>query len=279
MKFYLKIVCCYIHFKPKTNSFDNSQNQLCIDGIPIKRTTTTRFLGVVIDEQLSWQPHVAALRQKLGYASATLNRIRDSVPKELHRDLYHTLFESHLTYCISVWGDASTSITRPIFTSQKHCIRILFGDKNAYLEKFRTCARTRPYSHQALTDKFFEKEHTKPLFKKHDIMAFKNLYTYHTFMEALKILKLRVPLSLYDNFNKSVRKETTLIASLPTNDFISRSTTIWNIIAPKLKVLDYSHKISLAKSRLKRALLNIQHSDDMISWTDNNFDMNKIAVR
>ena len=205
--------------------------------------------------------------------------MRDSVPKELHCDLYHILFVSHITFCISVWGDASTSITRPIFTSQKHCIRILFGDKNAYLEKFRTCARTRPYSHQALTDKFFEKEHTKPLFKKHDIMAFKNLYTYHTFMEALKILKLRVPLSLYDNFNKSVRKETTLIASLPTNDFISRSTTIWNIIAPKLKVLDYSHKISLAKSRLKRALLNIQHSDDMISWTDNNFDMNKIAIR
>ena len=60
---------------------DNSQNQLHIDGIPIKRTTITRFLGVVTDEQLSWQPHVAALRQKLAYASATLNRIRDSVPK------------------------------------------------------------------------------------------------------------------------------------------------------------------------------------------------------
>ena len=98
-------------------------------------------------------------------------------------------------------------------------------------------------------------------------------------MEALKILKLRVPLSLYDNFNKSVRKETTLIASLPTNDFISRSTKIWNIIAPKLKVLDYSQKISLAKSRLKRALLNIQQAGDMISWTDNNFDMNQIVVQ
>ena len=89
--------------------------------------------------------------------SYLVNRIRDSVPKELHCDLYHTLFESHLTYCISVWGDASTNITRPIFTSQKHGIRLLFGDKKAYLDKFRTCARTRPYSHQALTDKFFEK--------------------------------------------------------------------------------------------------------------------------
>ena len=269
--------CCYIHFKPKTNSADNGQHQLNIDGIPIKKTSTTRFLGVIIDEKLSWEPHVAALRRKLGYASATLNRIRDSVPKELHHDLYHTLFESHLAYCISVWGDASSGITNTIFTSQKHCIRILFGDKNAYLEKFRTCARARPYSHQALTDKFFQKEHTKPLFKNHSIMAFKNLYIYHTFMEALKILKLRVPLSLYDHFSKSVRKETTLISSFPTNDFISRATTVWNTIAPKLKVLDYSHKISLAKSGLKRALLNIQQAGDMITWTDNNFDMKQIS--
>ena len=96
-------------------------------------------------------------------------------------------------------------------------------------------------------------------------------------MEALKILKLRVPLSLYDHFSKSLRKETTLISSFPTNDFISRSTTVWNTIAPKLKVHDYSHKISLAKSGLKRALLNVQHTGDMISWTDNNFDMKQIS--
>ena len=90
-------------------------------------------------------------------------------------------------------------------------------------------------------------------------MAYKILYTYHTFMEALKILKHRGHLSLYDIFNKSVRKEITLIASLPTNDFISRLTTIWHIIAPKLKV--------------------VEHAYDMISWTDNKFDMNQIAMR
>ena len=116
------------------------------------------------------------------------------------------------------------------------------------------------------------------MFKSHSILAFKNLYTYHTFMEALKILKLRVPLSLHDNFSKSLRKETTLISSFPTNDFISRSTTVWNTIAPKLKVLDYSHKISLAKSGLKRALLDIQQTGDMISWTDNNFDIKQISL-
>ena len=130
-----------------------------------------------MDENLSWEPHVAALRCKLNYASATLYRIRDSVPKELHCDLYHTLFESHLTYCISVWGGANDNITSKVWTAQKHCMRVLFGDKKAYLDKFKTCAETRPYAGQTFGNEFFQLEHTKQLFKEHKIMAMQNLYT------------------------------------------------------------------------------------------------------
>ena len=132
-----------MHFKPKAgrNCTDESELHLNIQGFPIKKVNNTKFFGVIIDENLSWEPHVAALRRKLNYASATLYRIRDSVPKELHCDLYHTLFESHLTYCISVWGGANDNITSKVWTAQKHCMRVLFGDKKAYLDKFKTCAK------------------------------------------------------------------------------------------------------------------------------------------
>ena len=90
-------------------------------------------------------------------------------------------------------------------------------------------------------------------------------------MEVFKILKLRTPLSLSDYFTKSSRKETTLITAFPTDDFISRSTKIWNDIAPKLKLVDYSHKISAAKSSLKKTLLVNQSSGDTIFWNANNF--------
>ena len=99
--------CCYLHFKPKSKTENSAEDDLALilDGFPIKKSKTAKFLGVVLDDKLSWEPHIGALRRKLNYASATLCRIRDSVPIELHTDLYHTLFESHLTYCISVWGD------------------------------------------------------------------------------------------------------------------------------------------------------------------------------
>ncbi|MCP4460444.1 MAG: hypothetical protein GY816_20845, partial [Cytophagales bacterium] len=250
---------------------------LFIDNIPIKNPKTAKFLGVVIDEQLSWEYHILALRRKLNYASATLYRIRDSIPKDLHVELYHTLFESHLTYCISVWGSANLSYTEKIWLAQKHCVRVLFGDKQAYLNKFMTCAKARPYPNQALGSEFYQQEHCKPLFKKHKILAMKNLYTYHTFMEIFKILKFRFPISLYEQFQISSRKETTLTTSFPSADFISRSTRIWNIITPKFKLPDYSCKISATKSGLKKALFKIQHAENEISWTENDFNFNKIV--
>ena len=67
-------------------------------------------------------------------------------------------------------------------------MRILFGDKHAYLEKFKTCCRTRPVDMQKLS---------MPLFHKNDILTYRNLYNYHVRIETLKILKSKkVPFPL-----------------------------------------------------------------------------------
>ncbi len=99
--------CCYITFKPtsKKNETNNDDLQLIIDDFNIKKVTHTKFLGITIDENLDWKQHLLDLKRKLYYALATLKRIRDCVPDQLHRDLYFTLFESHLSYGISVWGE------------------------------------------------------------------------------------------------------------------------------------------------------------------------------
>ena len=244
--------CCYIHFKPKklrigAQTEPLSTNQLYINGCPIKKTSQTKFLGVTIDEGLTWDPHIAALRRKLNYALATLSRIKDNLPTHLHKDLYHTLFESHLTYCISVWGGVPLYKIARLWLAQKHCVRILFGNKEAFLDKFRTAARARPFSNQLLGPDFYLREHTKPLFHEHKILNFRNLYAYHTYMEAFKILKLRNPIAIYEQFTISHRKQTMLISTTPADNFIARSTKIWNIITPKLKLADYSSKTSFVK--------------------------------
>ena len=80
-----------------------------------------------------------------------------------------------MPYLYSVWGGVSKAKINPLFIAQKHCIRILFGYKEKYLEKHRTAARTRLHDLQMLGPDFFKREHTKPLFNPNGIIIVHNL--------------------------------------------------------------------------------------------------------
>ena len=94
--------CCYMHFQPKRKHTvsDNFNQELKFREVPIKHVSKTKFLGVILDEKLNWQQHIDYLTNKLNCQAGTLNRIKECVPDRLQKDLYCTLFESHLSYCI-----------------------------------------------------------------------------------------------------------------------------------------------------------------------------------
>ncbi|MCP4492398.1 MAG: hypothetical protein GY820_34580, partial [Gammaproteobacteria bacterium] len=130
--------CCYMYFSPnKRGNKSHINNELenlnlAIDGSIIKPVKTTKFLGVIIDDELSWKPHIDALNKKLKSACGRIYRIKNCLPSKLHKQIYHTLFESHLTFAISVWGGVSNNVIEPVFITQKKCIRMMLGDTNAY---------------------------------------------------------------------------------------------------------------------------------------------------
>ena len=141
--------CCFIHFKPGNNeNAVTAEFDVNIGDKIIKQVSETKFLGITIDNKLSWDTHINKLSKKLSCATGILNRIKDNIPSELHKNLYHTLFESHLAYGITAWGGVSDKKLQSLFKVQKRCLRIIFGDKETYLNKFKTCCRVRPYDHQ-----------------------------------------------------------------------------------------------------------------------------------
>ena len=150
---------------------------------------------------------------------------------------------------------------------------MLFGDREAYIDKFKTCARTRPIECQKLDSKFFKKEHTKPLFKEHGILAVQNLHIYHTYLELYKILKFRAPISLLDGYTCSSRKPTLIVNKAdPPDNNNTTSTQIWNLITPKLKISDMTMSVASVRSKLKQSLLKNQHHHTSLDWTNNDFD-------
>ena len=149
----------------------------------------------------------------------------------------------------------------------------MFGDTEAYLDKFRTGARCRPFGSQVLGAEFFSKEHTKPLFNDNSILTLYNLYNYHTTIEAFKILKHRTPISLCSLFTISPRKETLLITPSSSYDFIHRSSALWNLVRQKFKIFEFSlMNIGTLKGLFKNLMFSCQKMGDIMVWNDNEID-------
>ena len=273
--------CCFIDFKSARNqNVDetyNTEHTLNIKGTKIKQVSETKFLGVTIDENLNWNAHINNLAKKLSCCAGVINSIRDNIPADMYKNIYHTLFESHLAYGITVWGGVSNKKLENLFKLQKKCMRILFGDKEAYLDKFKTCARTRELEQQKLGANFYRREHTKPLFNAQSLMNVKNLYAYHCGNEMFKILKFRTPICMFELFRLSNRtgRETLLLSPSPSNSFLYHGCLVWNVVRDLVKLYDFNSKNLTIKSDLKKKILEIQCGGDSIEW-DSSMSWNSI---
>ena len=270
--------CCFIHFRPSRakEEVENDENILTLNNVVIKKVQEAKFLGVIIDDQLNWKTHTQSLNSKLKCEVGKLCRIRHIVPKKYYKDLYHTLFESHMGFGISVWGGISNNRLEPLFKTQKKCIRILFGDREAYLEKFKTCARTRPFDEQRLGVDFYKKEHSKPLFKNQKLLTVHNLYKYTCLLELFKINKLEEPISLYSSFNRSPRREDYFITTQPSSQFIYQSSYMWNSCRQTSSKITFNTPTNGFKKILKTALQELQFKHDKLDWCELNFATNEL---
>jgi hypothetical protein len=269
--------CCYIHFKPSgfesgTNHDGYEEHILTINNIVIRQVKQAKFLGVIIDDKLKWDAHLQSLNSKLKCEIGKICRIRHVIPESLHNELYHTLFESHLRFGISVWGGVSHNKLEPLFVTQKKCVRILFGNREMYLDKFKTCARARSIDKQKLGSEFYQKEHTKPLFKKNSLLTVHNLYKHTCLMEMFKINKLEVPVPLLNLFHRSKIRSDRFITSKPSTLFVYQSAKFWNNCRHTASKIDFSTSTNVMKSTLRRELLRIQCRYDEFEWCELNFD-------
>ncbi len=149
----------------------------------------------------------------------------------------------------------------------------MFGDREKYLDKFKTCVRTRPFPDQALPPEFYIKEHTKPLFNKNKILVLKNLYFYHSVNETFKILKFRSPIAVLNlfKFSNLDHKDLFLITPIPSDRFVYKASVNWNVVKRDLKIEDASVPMSSLKNRLKKFLLEKQSIGNSEDWIEKNF--------
>ena len=101
------------------------ESSIVLNGECLEFVDKAIFLGLTLDKNLQWSPHIAVLARKLSAAAFAVRKIRQLTNVDTARLVYHSYFHSVMSYGILVWGKAADIQT--IFVLQKRAIRSIYN--------------------------------------------------------------------------------------------------------------------------------------------------------
>ena len=116
----------FSHYRKKVSAvnikiFDNSQNKF----ISLERKKYVKYLGLLIDENLSLKPHIDFICNKISKIVGLLAKLRHFIPLHTLKTLYRSLIQPYILYGLSAWGQACKTYLNKILVLQKRALRII----------------------------------------------------------------------------------------------------------------------------------------------------------
>ncbi len=90
----------------------------------LSRVSCTKFLGVIVDDSLTWTNHTSNVANTLSKYCGIMYRLKNVLPSEALLSLYNTLVLPHLTLLYIIWGDSNYTNLHLIYYKQKKIVRI-----------------------------------------------------------------------------------------------------------------------------------------------------------
>ena len=115
-----------------------------IDNNPIEQVKSTEFIGVIINENVTWTDYLNILISKVSKGIGVIRRLSRIMPADVLRSLYVSLIHPYFEYCNIAWDSCRSSLLNKLFICQKKAIRLI------------TCSKWN--------------SHTSPLFKSNNIL-------------------------------------------------------------------------------------------------------------
>ena len=119
--------------KAKHPSFPES---LVLNNHDIKRVTQTKSLGLIVDENLSWEAQFNCTMDKINSGIWTLKRLKNILPQSQLSIVYYALVESQLHYGDVVWGSLSRTKLAALQRLQTQALKII---RNAKIKDTWSC--------------------------------------------------------------------------------------------------------------------------------------------
>ena len=113
--------------KTKLINFKNPKLNIVLDGTIIDEYEVITFLGVIIDNKLSWKQHICQTGKKLNSAIATINKLKYIIHRNTLLNIYYAFFNSTLIYCSHIWGTQYKTYYTHLQVLQNRAMRIIYN--------------------------------------------------------------------------------------------------------------------------------------------------------
>ena len=206
--------------------------KLNFKGNYIKKSSQTKFLGLIIDDTLSWKAHIDTIMSKLNTACFAIRMIQPLMSIEMLRMVYFAYVHSTLSFGIIFWGNQPHS--EKIFKLQKRVIRIItqLRMRDSCRDLFKTLGILPLYSQYIFSISIFVLKnrylfttnnqihnlHTRFKTNLHPPIAHLTKFQKGAYYSGIKIFN-NLPSEIKDLANEPIRFRNTLRRFLLTNSF------------------------------------------------------------
>ena len=112
-------------FAPSTLHASSADLTLTINGIPLPRVKTTKYLGLVIDDKLDWISHIQDLCTLLRKYIGIFYKLSLKLPAKILNMLYFSLIYPRLLYGIEVYANTYLCHLHNLIVLNNRILRII----------------------------------------------------------------------------------------------------------------------------------------------------------
>ena len=102
-------------------------DRITIHGKDVHRTDKIKYLGILIDEHLTWKSHISEICNSLRRYFPIFYNIRSYLQLENCRSIYYAYIYSRIKYGIPIYGMANTGDLKPIQILQNKLMKVILN--------------------------------------------------------------------------------------------------------------------------------------------------------
>lgn len=101
---------------------------LYINKTQINRERKMKFLGVILDETLTWKSHIDLIQSKVAKSLGILYKAKFLLNQKRLKNIYFSFIHSYLNYANIAWASIHYTKLKKLHNQQKHASRIIYNE-------------------------------------------------------------------------------------------------------------------------------------------------------